>query len=85
MEKEQIRIGWVNSHFAWYPIKTIDNGWVWLEKVTKCCFLIPSTYHFENVESEPLKESYKEMRKDFYFSAKENYLIFLPTFTQDNK
>ena len=38
-----ITIKWVDSKFAWYPIKTIDSGWVWLDKVTKCAFVIEPT------------------------------------------
>ena len=72
-----ITIKWVDSKFAWYPIKTIDSGWVWLDKVTKCAFVIEPTYHFCNTERKPLKDNYDEMVKYFYFGAKENFLLFI--------
>lgn len=76
-KKPIINIKWVWSKFAWYPIKTIDSGWVWLDKVTKCCFVIEPTYHFCNREKEPLKDSYDEMISYFYFGAKENFFFFI--------
>lgn len=30
-----------SSWFAWYPVKTMTNVWVWMEQVERCSYMAP--------------------------------------------